>query len=371
MAERSDAWATLLAGKASLEDCSTAEIQQLAIQYPYFAPVQILYWQKLEAIGAPEADRQRQKVLLYTPDPLRLDYLLQPETFYPTDFFAEPETSREGASSTLLPQAEAPSALLPEGVAEAEKESGHDLLPTAREPEEKTDRTAEDREPPTHFFTEHIALSDAESAALQPAEPAGEALPAFEIEETAPKNAGEPKKPASPDHKAMPVAEEPSAGQNTSASDGIAETKPGLPAGGRVLVKPTEGAALNQEAPLSFEPYHTVDYFASQGIKMVPDEMPKDKLTRQLRSFTEWLKVMKRLPAPESDPAPQSTAEKSVESLASHSVAGSDVVTEAMAEVWCKQGNRQKAIETYNKLSLQNPSKKAYFAAKIENLKAS
>ena len=57
--------------------------------------------------------------------------------------------------------------------------------------------------------------------------------------------------------------------------------------------------------------------------------------------------------------------------MASHSVEESDVVTEAMAEVWAKQGNRRKAIETYNKLSLQNPSKKAYFAAKIENLKQS
>jgi hypothetical protein len=77
---------------------------------------------------------------------------------------------------------------------------------------------------------------------------------------------------------------------------------------------------------------------------------------------------MKRLPASELSKAPESTAEKKVESLASHSVVESDVVTEAMAEVWAKQGNKGKAIETYNKLSLLNPSKRAYFAAKIENL---
>jgi hypothetical protein len=47
------------------------------------------------------------------------------------------------------------------------------------------------------------------------------------------------------------------------------------------------------------------------------------------------------------------------------------VVTEAMAEVWLKQGNNGKALDIYNKLSLLNPSKKAYFAAKIENLKPS
>jgi hypothetical protein len=57
--------------------------------------------------------------------------------------------------------------------------------------------------------------------------------------------------------------------------------------------------------------------------------------------------------------------------MAGHSVKGSEVVTEAMAEVWAKQGATQKAVETYNKLSLLYPSKKAYFAAKIENLKGS
>jgi hypothetical protein len=60
-----------------------------------------------------------------------------------------------------------------------------------------------------------------------------------------------------------------------------------------------------------------------------------------------------------------------VENLATHSVDDTDVVTEAMAEVWLKQGNIEKAIETYNKLSLLNPAKRAFFAAKIDNLKRS
>jgi hypothetical protein len=40
-----------------------------------------------------------------------------------------------------------------------------------------------------------------------------------------------------------------------------------------------------------------------------------------------------------------------------------------MAEVLMKQGKREKAIEMFEKLSLMNPSKSAYFAAKIESLK--
>ena len=66
-----------------------------------------------------------------------------------------------------------------------------------------------------------------------------------------------------------------------------------------------------------------------------------------------------------------SSTESKVQHLAEDSVHRSDVVTEAMAEVWIKQGNKEKAIETYNKLGLLNPSKKAYFAGLIENLKRS
>ena len=118
---------------------------------------------------------------------------------------------------------------------------------------------------------------------------------------------------------------------------------------------------------LSFEPYHSVDYFASQGIKLSQEEVGKDKFGKQLKSFTDWLKTMKRLPANQQvnvDPS----AEKSVTSLADHSVKEADILTESMAEVWLKQGNKPRAIEVYRKLSLLNPSKSAYFAAKIDHL---
>jgi hypothetical protein len=125
----------------------------------------------------------------------------------------------------------------------------------------------------------------------------------------------------------------------------------------------------NADTELTFEPFHTVDYFASQGIKLSQEEVGKDKFGKQLKSFTEWLKSMKRLPAPDVH-KPETVSEQKVQHLAEGSVHQADVVTEAMAEVWLKQGNTQKAIETYNKLSLLNPSKKAYFAAKIDNLKS-
>ncbi|HWJ92132.1 MAG TPA: hypothetical protein VNR87_13525 [Flavisolibacter sp.] len=126
-----------------------------------------------------------------------------------------------------------------------------------------------------------------------------------------------------------------------------------------------------KEEPLAFEPFHTVDYFASQGIKLVQEEVPKDRFGKQLKSFTEWLKTMKRLPVQEAARNVDPSNESNVQHLADDSIHESEVVTEAMAEVWLKQGNRNKALEVYNKLSLLNPSKNAYFAAKIEDLKRS
>lgn len=124
-----------------------------------------------------------------------------------------------------------------------------------------------------------------------------------------------------------------------------------------------------QETEFVFEPFHTVDYFASQGIKFKEEEKPKDKLGQQLKSFTEWLKTMKKLPVQEVVKTVDAGSEKKVEQLAEHSIEDREVITEAMADVWEKQGNASKAIEIYDKLSLLNPSKSSYFAAKIEQLK--
>jgi hypothetical protein len=135
-------------------------------------------------------------------------------------------------------------------------------------------------------------------------------------------------------------------------------------------VKLPENATVQpQTTGLSFEPYHLVDYFASQGIKLSKEEESKDEFGKQLKSFTEWLKTMKRLPVSQMVANLDSSSENKVLNLAQHSVHESDILTEAMAEVWLKQGNKEKAIDIYNKLSLQNPSKKPYFAALIEKLK--
>lgn len=126
----------------------------------------------------------------------------------------------------------------------------------------------------------------------------------------------------------------------------------------------------NEDISLSFEPLHTIDYFASQGIKITEEALENDQLGKQVKSFTAWLKSMKRL-HPGQVPEQNEVIEKIIQSSAEASNQNANVLTEVMAEVLIKQGKEEKAIEMYQKLSLINPSKSAYFAAKIESLKTS
>lgn len=118
-----------------------------------------------------------------------------------------------------------------------------------------------------------------------------------------------------------------------------------------------------------FMPYHSVDFFASQGIKLSDQELNKDKFGKQLKSFTEWLKAMKKLPDTTGSTELDASSEKRLSKIAADSINEKNIYTETMAEVWLKQGNTQKAIEVYEKLSLQNPSKSHYFADKIQKIK--
>ena len=151
----------------------------------------------------------------------------------------------------------------------------------------------------------------------------------------------------------------------------VAASKPGekITAVPAPTLPTIEKAEANDQA-LVFEPYYTVDYFASQGIKNNVEEKPKDRLGQQLKSFTEWLKTIRQMP-PQQIAAmnTDSSSEEKVVQLATHSLDEENVDTEAMAEVWIKQGQPEKAIKIYEKLSLLNPSKSSYFAVLIEKLK--
>lgn len=137
----------------------------------------------------------------------------------------------------------------------------------------------------------------------------------------------------------------------------------------------TPDQILEIESPVL---YHTIDYFASQGIKIDLNQGHQDELSTKLKKFTDWLKEVKH-PVTEGQTVPESEAdtpfssesdiEKAVVTIAEKSNESREVVTETMAEVLGKQGRREKAIQLYQKLSFINPEKSVYFAAKIQQLK--
>jgi tetratricopeptide (TPR) repeat protein len=155
------------------------------------------------------------------------------------------------------------------------------------------------------------------------------------------------------------------------------------------------------------QPASAEDYFLQQGIHVSGDlperkemvavhepipetEEDQEKSLMVVMSFAEWLKHIssknqkareeeadqKALKAmwqqqklaaaieEESEEIPEQVFEMAVNSISRKD----ELVSESLAEVYAKQGKKEKAIDMYQKLSLLNPEKNAYFAAKIENL---
>ena len=152
-----------------------------------------------------------------------------------------------------------------------------------------------------------------------------------------------------------------------SVSDSVPETSLAEPVDAQATpeAQAPEPDIKKEESEVSlFQPLFATDYFASQGIKLSEQAQPDDKLGKQLKSFTEWLKTMKKVH--QEKPNADAVEDVAVQTLADRSNREEDVITESMAEVYLQQGKRRKAREVYEKLSLLNPAKSAYFAAKIE-----
>ena len=107
-----------------------------------------------------------------------------------------------------------------------------------------------------------------------------------------------------------------------------------------------------------------------------------EKAAAEMRSFTDWLRELKdnfsgkaakdwyhqQLHKLYEDDDPEVT--ERVEKMAMQSITlNDDIVSETLAEIWVRQHQPEKAIAIYQKLSLLNPGKNAYFAQKINELK--
>jgi tetratricopeptide (TPR) repeat protein len=136
------------------------------------------------------------------------------------------------------------------------------------------------------------------------------------------------------------------------------------------------------ETSLTFQPLYTDDYFAYKRLKEPEQaEQLSEKAAAEMKSFTSWLKDMKHTFAEKAskqwyqeqmhrsyeDADPE--VSEAVEKMAMESITlNDDIVSETLAEIWARQHQYQTAIHIYQKLSLLNPNKSAYFAQKIKEL---
>jgi hypothetical protein len=364
--------------KNSLQECSRWELEILADKYPYFGIAQLLVSGKLKQDNDADYEKQVQKTSLYFTNPLWLDYVLNNK---PLPAEPRPSDTNTNAYVEVKPTAEEPpvEAVKEEPVGDTPKEETVALEPVIHVAAYETALTEETI---ANEVVEAGTSMDTrpEMEIVEQADPFG--LPVSHEEEI---NSTIEKDETTILPVAVEIAEEPVPHEEivkheqpaTVNGELNSETKEDIPVSvtgndtkiNDIRLSPLTQEEFNLNAPLIFEPYHTVDYFASQGIKLGQEEKPKDRFGQQLKSFTQWLKTIKNIPPAEMAKELGKGGDQKVINLAEHSLDDREIVTEAMAEVWAKQGKTEKAIDIYSKLSLQNPAKSAYFAGLIEQLK--
>ena len=380
----------------SLEEVPRERLEELVEEYPSFSMARYLLSRKLQAEDAGHFNEETQKTNLYFTNPLWLQWLLR-NTAEETETLRVPPTVTEAIwvpEQSVAEPFTAVEAAEPEQPGEASTWTEdpaapvHETISSYQEPE-----PSPAGEPAAETLPEEISLSAADlllqsiaeaqqlrqslqqvsevHAAVTPLPPST-ATPLPFIEETAEPSAdNEPLRQEEANEEVKSHAGAANDENEQSYEEAIRNAEPLRNEESRVPVSiVTQSITLTEEPPpVVFESYHTIDYFASQGIKLTLDENPSDRLGRQVKSFTEWLKVMRRLPQKDRETAPDIVAEHAIQTIAAHSIEGKEILTETMAEVLIKQGMPEKAAEVYHKLSLLNPRKSAYFADKIEQLK--
>lgn len=330
-----------LTGKYSLDEIYTEELNQLVKQYPFFAPAQIALAAKYKSQGHENTQSQIQKAGLYVSNTKWLQFQLMDLS---NVNFAKPEINPSNTNlfpNIHIPTIEDVKQLMGEKpiVAELKKEEKIEfkepsaekviLPPTTQEPSfvpfEKTEEVLTNQQ--VDVAVEHISIEAPEE------------------------------QPEVSDSELLSHAIEP---KNDIHSQ-IAKLK-------EQWNKPVEAT---EKLSFEAEPYYTIDYFESQGIKFDYKNNANDDLTKKMLKFTDWLKRMKNPNANVANQQQENGEEldKAIQGIAQASNQPKEIVTETMAEVFEKQGNIEKAIQLYIKLSFLNPTKTAFFAARIQKLK--
>jgi hypothetical protein len=373
-----------LNGHAEWSDLKSETAEKLVQEFPFFAPAQFLLAAKLYRDNHPLANDQAAKTLLYFNNPLFLQYQLSGLKESRID--QAPETTLDTALLRSIHQKDKEwDALMAETQAPPNQPIVIPTIESVRammqnihgtDPLSGTAETNEVEAAPAPYNWVSAMDPVAATDPVLPLEPSTTPDPIDPIQPLTTPNPFFPIDPIEPS--TSPVAADQGSGDffTPVAAPGVQQDQEKGEAKIASLVaaqlaafkKPVEPAeTLEIDAPE--KSLHTVDYFGSQGIFLDLTKIPQDKLTTQLRKFTDWLKDMKSHNPQAIDLGTSPESEKAVAETALVSNESREILTETMAEVLAKQGQMDKAIQLYIKLSFSNPEKSAYFAAKIEQLK--
>ncbi|MGN6617391.1 MAG: hypothetical protein ACTHJ5_09460 [Ilyomonas sp.] len=410
----------LLTGKDHLEDVSVDELQTITNEHPYFSVAQLLLTKKMKQDNHPGFEHQLQKTALYFPNTGWLHYQLLHEeeeqkplngtitlkqqpvldddviiltpadveenslaeeglirtSDYDDDFDDDDELSVSADNADIEIDEEMPNITIE---TEEELSSTEDVILSSKEIEQNN-LSEEGLEAGIFNQSSEIESPETEEINFQPSS-AEEQISSDKEEETSEQSTIIDEALQQPleihlthspeiEEESKEEPEFPELDEEEIAANASGEPLPVNRLSGMLqeqaaaLKKPVEEDA---KLPIESEPYHTIDYFESQGIRL--ENQQQDKLGNKVRKFTDWLKQMKRINPQPADLGTDPEMEHVVQDIAESSNEAKEIVTEAMAEVLKKQGKTDKAIQLYTKLSFLNPDKSAYFAAKIQELK--
>lgn len=384
-----------LTGNADLSSMKMEEIEKLVKDYPFFSPGQYLFAAKLKKDDHPLVGSQSVKTALYFTNPYWLQFQLEslkdpgidqaPKQELDTALLRSirqkdiewdeminlpkiEETLETAESVFKAPELPNPDISVPtiESVRELMKgidsiDAPGTIIPVIREnnPSEPVDYTLPDIQSSEPFDPVFSTLNKADSTVAD-----------IELPKVDTTNNIIALSPVDPMPTSQEFTEEESVSGNTHPDQDKSDAKIASILSNQLaeFKKPIE-----KESELTIESIenklHTIDYFASQGIQIDLSKIPQDKLTTKLRRFTDWLKDMKNHNPNPIDLGTSPEQEKKVAETALISNESKEILTETMAEVLAKQGQIDKAIQLYIKLSFSNPEKTAYFADKIQHLK--
>lgn len=394
-----------LTGQSDLSKIQESSLKQMAAEYPYFAPVHLFIAEKWQSTDTVQFEAASQKANLYFTNPYWLHFQLNStgsktempdagisletiihQTIQPNYTVQQKDTSKELPVAQTIEQAVSDPLLLddssssgPEIPVEPSNSISNDFsIPTIEKVKEMM--RGIDKQLPIES-TDSLPMGIAEVPTEQPiistySEPAiveekdvlAEVPPIIAIAEdkVAPESKLSDQAFEADDTENEAVDSIESYDETRATADSNAKISSLLSGQLADFKKPVTDA---DQLGLPKDPMHTIDYFASQGIKIDLSQIPQDKLTTHLRRFTDWLKYMKSENPNPIDLGTRKDLEEAVEIIAQTSNESKEVLTESMADVLQKQGQIDKAIQLYIKLSFLNPEKSAYFAAKIQHLK--